>query len=178
MHIHSFQAEHRVGAGLASGGSAWTHVLRLSACIAVVAVETFACSQWIALNPTTVGFVYFVSILLIATSWGLAEALTCSTLATLCFNYFFFPPVGEFRIEDPLNWVALFAFLITSVIASQLSERARRRTREALNRQTEMERLYAVGRAILLSNPEKPLGEQIVREIARMDLRSWFRRPV
>jgi two-component system sensor histidine kinase KdpD len=157
-----------VGAGLASGGSAWTHVLRLSACIAVVAVETFACSQWIALNPTTVGFVYFVSILLIATSWGLAEALTCSILATLCFNYFFFPPVGEFRIEDPLNWVALFAFLITSVIAGQLSERARRRTREALNRQTEMERLYAVGRAILLSNLEKPLGEQIVREIARI----------
>jgi two-component system sensor histidine kinase KdpD len=138
------------------------------ACTAVIGIETLACRQWIALNPTTVGFIYFVSILLIATSWGLAEALTASVLATLCFNFFFFPPVGAFTIHDPLNWVALIAFLITSVLASQLSDRARRRTREALNRQTEMERLYAVGRAILLSNPERPLGEQIVREIARI----------
>jgi two-component system sensor histidine kinase KdpD len=119
-------------------------------------------------NPTTVGFLYLVSILLIATSWGLAEALTASVLATLCFNFFFFPPVGAFRIDDPLNWVSLIAFLITSVTASQLSDRARRRTREALNRQTEMERLHAIGRAILLSNPERPLGEQIAREIARI----------
>jgi two-component system, OmpR family, sensor histidine kinase KdpD len=143
-------------------------VLRLTACVAVISIETFACSRWIALNPTTVGFLYLVSILLIAASWSLAEALTASVLATLCFNFFFFPPIGALRIDDPLNWVALIAFLTTSIAASQLSDRARRRTREALNRQLEMERLYAVGRAILLADLQRPLGEQIVREIARI----------
>ncbi len=143
-------------------------VLRLTACGAIIGLETLACSQWVALNPTTVGFLYLVSILLIATSWGLPEAITASVLATLCFNFFFFPPIGALRIDDPLNWVALIAFLITSIAASQLSDRARRRTREALNRQLEMERLYAVGRAILLADLQRPLGEQIVREIARI----------
>jgi two-component system, OmpR family, sensor histidine kinase KdpD len=142
--------------------------LRFIACVVVIGIETYASTRWIAVNPTTVGFLYLVSILLIATSWGLAEALAASILATLCFNFFFFPPIGAFRIDDPLNWVALIAFLITSISASQLSQRARRRTQEALNRQLEMERLYAVGRAILLADPQRPLGEQIVREIARI----------
>ena len=145
-----------------------TLILRLIASAALIGIETFACSAWIPLNPTTVGFLYLVSVLLIATSWGLAEALTASVFATLCFNFFFFPPIGAFRIDDPLNWVALIGFLITSITASQLSDRARRRTREALTRQLEMERLYAVGRAILLADLQRPLGEQIVREIARI----------
>jgi two-component system sensor histidine kinase KdpD len=34
--------------------------------------------------------------------------------------------VGTFHIEDPLNWISLSAFLVTSLVASQLSELARR----------------------------------------------------
>jgi two-component system, OmpR family, sensor histidine kinase KdpD len=168
MSFHLFDTERRPIHGaplhLHPGASA----LRFIACAVVIGIETYASTRWIAVNPTTVGFLYLVSILLIATSWGLAEALAASILATLCFNFFFFPPIGAFRIDDPLNWVALIAFLITSISASQLSQRARHRTREALNRQLEMERLYAVGRAILLADPQRPLGEQIVREIARI----------
>ena len=51
----------------------------------------------------------------------------------LCFNFFFFPPIGEFTVADPQNWVALFAFLATSLTASQLSARAKRRTKEAVD---------------------------------------------
>jgi two-component system sensor histidine kinase KdpD len=163
-----FQTERRSLRTFASHVRPRTLFLRLTACAAIIGIETLACSRWIALNPTTVGFLYLVSVLLIATSWGLAEALTASVFATLCFNFFFFPPIGAFRIDDPLNWVSLIAFLTTSITASQLSDRARRRTREALNRQLEMERLYAVGRAILLADPQQPLGAQIVREIARI----------
>lgn len=168
MFPHLFKSEYRQSHAIASRAHPKTLILRLTACIAVIGIETYACSQWIALNPTTVGFLYLVSILLIAAVWGLAEALTASVLATLCFNFFFFPPIGAFRIDDPLNWVALIAFLTTSITASQLSDRARRRTREALNRQLEMERLYAVGRAILLADLQRPLGDQIAREIARI----------
>ena len=168
MFTDLFQAEQRSLRTFASHIRPRTLILRLTACAAIIGIETFACSKWIPLNPTTVGFLYLVSVLLIATSWGLVEALTASVFATLCFNFFFFPPIGAFRIDDPLNWVALIAFLTTSITASQLSDRARRRTREALNRQLEMERLYAVGRAILLADPQRPLGEQIVREIARI----------
>ena len=46
----------------------------------------------------------------------------------LCLNFFFLPPVGTFTIADPQNWVALFAFLAVSLVASNLSAVARART--------------------------------------------------
>ena len=49
--------------------------------------------------------------------------MLASIAATLTFNFFFLPPVGSFTIADPQNWVALFSFLTTSLIASRLSDR-------------------------------------------------------
>jgi two-component system sensor histidine kinase KdpD len=86
----------------------------------------------------------------IATKWGLAEAIFTSVLAMLGFNYFFLPPIGTFTIQDAQNWVALCAFLITAVIASQLSARVKRRAEEASARRNEIERLYSLSRAMLM----------------------------
>ena len=44
-------------------------------------------------------------------------------------NYFFLPPVGTFTVEDPQNWVALVAFVVVAVIASNLSTAAQARAR-------------------------------------------------
>src|SRR6185369_6772412 len=68
------------------------------------------------------------------------------------FNYFFLFPVGTFTIEDPQNWVALAAFLVTAVVASQLSERARREAINANERRREVERLYAFSQQLLSSD--------------------------
>src|SRR6266567_4309191 len=139
---------------------------RVVIALALIAATTFVCSRLIPVNATTAGFAYLVDIVVIATAWGLLEAIISSVVAVLCFNYFFFPPVGTFTISDPQNWVALFAFLVTSLIAGQLSARAKRRTREAVDRQREMERLYALSRAILLTDAAQPVAKQIARQIA------------
>ena len=141
-------------------------ILRVALALALVALTTLACSRLIPVNATTAGFAYLVVILVIATAWGLVESTVASIAAMLCFNYFFLPPVGTFTIADPQNWVALFAFLATSITASQLSDRARRRTAEAVDRQREMERLYALSRAILLTEPTEAVAKQIARQIA------------
>lgn len=82
-------------------------------------------------NHTTVALGYLLLVLVFATVWGLLEATAASILSTLCFNYFFLPPTGTFTIADPENWIALSAFLVVSIVASQISERARRKGREA-----------------------------------------------
>ena len=100
--------------------------LRLLLALSLVAAITFVFFRLIRVNTTTVGFFYLVAILVIATAGGLAEASVSSVVAMLCFNFFFFPPVGTFTIADPQNWVALFAFLATALTASQLSARLKR----------------------------------------------------
>src|SRR5713226_7684867 len=120
---------------------------RTGASVGVVAVITALYFRFITVNPTTVALTYVVAILLIATSWGIAEATIASLTAVVCFNFFFLPPVGTLTIADPQNWVALVAFLVTAIVASQLSGRARRRNIEAVARQRDLERLYALSRA-------------------------------
>src|SRR6266446_6720034 len=101
----------------------------------VVLTVTFVFAAAAGVNATTVGFAYLITIFLIAASWGLVAAIAASFTATACFNYFFLPPIHTFRIAEPENWVAFGAFLISSLIATQLSDRAKRRAVEATNRQ-------------------------------------------
>ncbi|MDE3109221.1 MAG: DUF4118 domain-containing protein, partial [Acidobacteriota bacterium] len=134
--------------------------------LALVAATTFVFSRLFPVNSTTMGFLYLVVVLIIATAGGLVESTIASIAAMLCFNFFFLPPLGTFTITDPRNWVALFAFLATSLTASHLSARAKRRTNEAIERQHELERLYALSRALLLTDPARPIASQIVQNIA------------
>src|SRR6202165_126282 len=141
--------------------------LRLLLALSLVAAITFVFFRLIHVNATTVGFFYLVAILVIATWGGLLEASVSSVVAMLCFNFFFFPPVGTFTVADPQNWVALFAFLATALTASQLSARLKRQRKSALDRQREMERLYALSRAILLTDTTQPTAKQIAHQIAQ-----------
>lgn len=117
-------------------------------------------------NPMTVGFTFLVAILVVSAAWGLQYALFTSLLATLAFNYFFLPPVLHFIIADPQNWVALFSFLITAIIASQLSERGRREAKNADRRRQEAERLYAFSQRLLATDNVGELLNAIPRYIA------------
>src|SRR5258705_155429 len=115
---------------------------RLCASLLVVAGITFFYTViFSAANSTTVALTFLLGTLRLATGWGLLEGIVASVAGMLAFNFFFLPPVGSFTIADTQNWVALFAFLITAVVASQLSASARRRALEATRRQQEMERL-------------------------------------
>ena len=85
----------------------------------------------LSVNNTTVSLSLLLVILGVSARWGLAEATVASIVAVLGLNYYFLEPIGTFTIEDPQNWIALVAFLVTAVTASQLSARVRRRAAEA-----------------------------------------------
>ncbi len=140
---------------------------RILAALALVLAVTFVSFKYSHVNATTAGFLYLVAILVIAAAGGLIESTVASVVAMLCFNYFFLPPVGALTIENPQNWIALFAFFATSLTASQLSARAKRRTREALSRQQEIEKLYSLSHALLLADPSEPIAHQVVQRVAQ-----------
>ena len=103
-------------------------------------------------NPTTVALTFLLTVLIVSTVWGLRVSVFMAVVATLAFNYYFLPPFGTFTIADPQNWVALFAFLVTAVIASQLSARARREALNANERRHDVERLYSFSQKLLTSD--------------------------
>lgn len=142
-------------------------ILRVCAALVLVVVITFVLFRLVSVNATTAGFLYLVTVLLVATKGGIVESTVASVAAMLCFNFFFLPPIGTLTIADPHNWIALFAFLVTSLTASQLSARAKRRALEAEAGRSEMERLYSLSRALLLTDPGQPIAKQIVQHIVQ-----------
>ena len=100
-------------------------------------------------NPSTAALTLLLLILFIAANWGLRFAIVTSIVATLCYNFFFLPPIGTFTISDPENLLALVVFLITAVFASRSSDRIREESLEAKRRQEELEVLYRLSRALL-----------------------------
>jgi len=154
-------------------------VFKIAASLVVIVILTFLFSKLLPVNATTVALVFVLAILAIATTWGLTEAILASVLAMMCFNFFFLPPVGTLTIADPQNWFALLAFLITAVVASHLSASVRRREREATARRNEVEKLYELSRAMMLTAEHKlaaTLPSHIVRIFAASGV-AFYDRP-
>jgi two-component system, OmpR family, sensor histidine kinase KdpD len=141
-------------------------VARCAASVGLVLLVTAAYAVAFHANPTTVALTYVVAILLVASAWGVVESMVASVVATICLNVFFLPPVGALTIADPENWIALVAFLATGLVASQLSGQARRRNVEAIARQRDLERLYALSRGLLLSPGRPSMPAVLARQVA------------
>ncbi len=94
------------------------------------------------LTPTEVALTLLLVVLFGSTLFGSTAGLVAAVSAIACFNFFFLPPIFTFTISEPQNLVAFATFIITAVIAGQLSGYARRRAEESEARQREIERLY------------------------------------
>jgi two-component system sensor histidine kinase KdpD len=142
-----------------------TTLARYVAALAAVLAITYFYNYTHRFNATTVAFTYLLAILGVSALWGLSVSVFMSVVATLTYNYFFLPPVGTFTIADPQNWVALVTFLATSVLASDLSTRARNQAAEANRRRHEVERLYRFSQRLLSAGNPIELLNAIPRQI-------------
>ncbi len=136
--------------------------------ILATVLASVAYTRWLDVtNATTAALTFLLVVLLVAATSPLWAAVVTSVAAMLCFNFFFLPPVGTLTIADPQNWIALFAFLVVSVVASNLSSVARDRAREALARRDELARLFDVSRGILLTTESRDARSELARLVAR-----------
>jgi two-component system sensor histidine kinase KdpD len=139
--------------------------LRFAAAYVIIIAIALFYKRVLPVNPTTVALTFLLAILAVSTVWGIAVSVFMSVVAMLAFNYYFLPPVGTFTVADPQNWVALFAFLVVSVLASHLSARARQKAEDASQRRREIEKLYAFSQGLLESGNVIQLLNRIPSQI-------------
>jgi len=109
-------------------------------------------------NQTTVALSFLMLVLVTASQWRLAYSVYLSVLCALLYNFFFLPPVGRLTIADPQNWVALGAFLCSSVLVSHLAEREHQHAEASEGRRREVERLYEFSQQLLLQEDLRGLA--------------------
>src|SRR5258706_14905037 len=110
---------------------------------------------------------FLIVVLLVAATAPLWVAIVTSFASVLAFNFFFLPPVGTLTIADPQNWIALFALLVVSLVASNLSAVARARTREAEARRDSLARLFDLSRDVLLITDSQEANASLAGFISR-----------
>jgi two-component system sensor histidine kinase KdpD len=145
--------------------NAVSRALQFAAAFGIVLGITIFYRKVLPVNATTVALTFLLAILAVSTFWGIAVSVFMSVAAMLAFNYYFLPPIGTLTIADPQNWVALFAFLVVSVLASQLSNRARKQSEDLSARRREVERLYSFSRGLLESGNVIQLLNRIPAQI-------------
>src|ERR1700680_3213285 len=112
------------------------------------------------LYPTipNISIVYLLLILVLASTRGRFAALVASVVAFLSFDFFLVPPLYTFVISRWEEWIALFVFLATALITSQLTAATRQSAQQERLREREARILYEAGRII---NSTDRLDEQL-----------------
>jgi two-component system sensor histidine kinase KdpD len=126
-----------------------TRAMGLGVSLVLLGAITYVYRHVVQVNETTVALTFLLAILAVSAVWGMAVSVFMSIAAVLMINYFFLAPIGKFTIADPQNWVALVAFLVTSITGGQFSSRIRKEADESNQRRREVERLYQFSRKLL-----------------------------
>ncbi len=105
-----------------------------------------------------ISLLYLLVILTLASTRGLYAAILASIVAFLSFDFFLVPPFYTFTIAKVDEWLALFVFLVTAIITSQLASALRQRAKQARRREHETRILYELVRA---TNSEEGLDGQL-----------------
>jgi PAS domain S-box-containing protein len=92
--------------------------------IAGLALITLVCFQT-GFGLARTGFVYVILIALVSMLGSFSSSVVLSILAAACLNFFFAPPLFEFRIDAADDVLRIAAFLTASLVVTGLTARVR-----------------------------------------------------
>jgi two-component system sensor histidine kinase KdpD len=126
------------------------------------------CGYVLHFNSGAVGFLCLLVVVTESILCGFWQATIVSILASICLDYFFYPPLLKLSVWDPQDWVALGTFEVSALVISRISSREKRSSREATMQRTAMAQLYELSRNTLLINLHQPPGPQLTKLIDRV----------
>lgn len=95
-----------------------------------------------------VDLVLLTSVVAVAVRYGLWPSLLATVAASLCYNFFFIPPIYTFTITDPTNVAAFVLFTVVAMLVSNVAARVRTQADAAMGRIRMTEQLYAFSRKL------------------------------
>ena len=128
-------------------------------------------------NLSAIGSVYLMLVVLVSLRWGFAQATVASVMAVVCMNYLFVPPIFEFQVADPENWISLGTFETAALVVSGLSHKVLQHAAQVEVQRDRTAKLYELSRAILLIDGRISTTEQLaalIREVVHVrDVDLW-----
>ena len=146
---------------------------RWAAALGVLAAVTLAMLAFRErLDKAHVAMIYLLVVLGGSAAGGRVVGVALGCTAFLAFDFLFLRPYYTLAIADPLDWLVLFTFLVTSVVAAELLDRLRRHAELAEQRAVELDRLSTLGAETLnAARAEQALTAiaTVIRAAVRVD---------
>jgi K+-sensing histidine kinase KdpD len=148
-------------------------------CVAIVTALLMMLEQTVA--ASLVPIAYLIPVIIAATQWGIWPATLASIASMAAADFFFFPPIFSFQVDDPQEVIDLLLFLVVALVSSNLASRLRQETERLRQREREIQNLYDFSRRLaacftvsdLISAIEnylsRTLGQQAVFIAAKSD---------
>jgi two-component system sensor histidine kinase KdpD len=130
---------------------------------AMASLTTFVL-VWLGANSATAGMVFLALVVWSATQAGITLSLYIALLCACSFDYFFLLPFHTFLLAGAQQWVDMLTFAASCMVVSRVAEKARRQTRQAQQRQQDVERLYELSQELTLYED----AEGFIRELPRL----------
>ncbi len=113
----------------------------------------------------TAGIILLMAVLGTASLWGWSAGLISSVFASLAYDFFFFPPIYSFEIDDWRNALSVLIFGLACAAVCLLAERLRERARAARHREIITKRLQTMSQHILKANSAGAIAEIAAKSI-------------
>jgi len=100
------------------------NALPLVATLALVWLATIALvviNYFVTLN--LVSLIYMLPVVVAATQWGIVAGVLAAVAGAAAADFFFYPPLYSFRLNNPQDAVDLTLFLLIAVVTSNLAAR-------------------------------------------------------
>ena len=110
---------------------------------------------------------YLIPVIFVATRWGIWPATLASIASMAAADFFFFPPIFSFQVEDPQEVIDLLVFLVVALVSSNLASRLRQETEALRQREKDIQNLYEFSRRLAACFTVSDLISAIENYLAR-----------
>ncbi|GAA4021335.1 sensor histidine kinase KdpD [Sphingomonas swuensis] len=117
---------------------------------------------------SNIGMLFLVPVLIAAMRFGLRTGIATGVISSLCYNFFFIPPLYTFTIGDPENVVAFLVLLGVAIVVSQLAARVQAQATIARKSAAQNSALAGIARNLTGVTDRISLGEVLAREAAQL----------
>jgi K+-sensing histidine kinase KdpD len=138
----------------ARDATAWSdfitaNAMQVVAALALVWLATIALvfvSSFVSLN--LVPLVYMLPVVLAATQWGIVPGLAAAFAGAAAADFFFYPPLYTFWLQNPQDVIDLLLYLLVAVVTSNLAARLKNEAVTVSRREREITELHSFSQGL------------------------------
>ncbi len=105
---------------------------------------------------------YMLLVVLQSLTGDFPSSAIIAALSAGCLDFFFVEPLFSLYLTNPLNGLALVAFVFTALVITRLVSRARREAKSSDLQQDRLDRLYRLSQRLLAMEPEAMMSDKFL----------------